>query len=185
MTAKAGARESASDQGGIVLKKVMEAIRAVERAFIAIVMLAMSLLYFLNVVAREASPRLATDLAWIEEATLFALAWLVFVGLGLALEQRRHITMSALRDRLPMGVQRWLQVLINLTGLAFSAFLAKISVDLTVFILHSGQISPTLGVTMALLYGSVPVGFALLSLRYLLELLHLQDRTTITPAAEP
>ena len=52
-------------------------------------------------VARETFPKLAVELAWIEEATLFALAWMVFIGLGLVLEQRRHIAMTAYSDTLP------------------------------------------------------------------------------------
>jgi len=42
----------------------------------------------------------------------------------------------------------------------------------------SGQISPTLNISMAVLYASVPVGFALLAVRYLLELLGQTDRFT-------
>ncbi|MDQ4135927.1 MAG: TRAP transporter small permease subunit, partial [Pseudomonadota bacterium] len=66
-----------------------------------------------------------------------------------------------------------------LTGLVVSGFLAKISFDLALFIFNSGQISPTLGVSMLGLYAPLPVGFALLTLRYLLELLRLQDRFRI------
>jgi C4-dicarboxylate transporter DctQ subunit len=50
-------------------------------------------------------------------------------------------------------------------------------------VLKSGQVSPTLNVTMSWLYGPMPVGFALLGLRYLLELLGASDRHAV--AAEP
>lgn len=166
--------------GSAVLKKIMTGIRTTERNFLAIVMIAMSLLYFINVVARETSPKLATQLAWIEEATLFALAWLVFVGLGLALERHRHISMDALDRKLPPTVGRVIRKTIDFVGLVFSVFLTKVSLDLTLFILHSGQISPTLGISMSFLYASVPVGFALLALRYLLELIGMQNRKSVT-----
>jgi C4-dicarboxylate transporter, DctQ subunit len=162
-----------------MLDSVMRIIRMSERALLAILMLAISLLFFANVAVRELSPSLASDLVWIEEATLFALAWMVFLGLGLALERRRQIAMTAILDKLRPGVASVVQFAINATGLVVSAFLTKISFDLAAFIYNSGQISPTLGVSMLGLYAPLPIGFALLTLRYLLELLRIQDRFQI------
>ncbi len=161
------------------LATFMNAVRHLERALLAFIMLAMSILFFVNVVVRELYPSIASDLAWIEEATLFGLAWMVFLGLGLALERRRHIAMTAILDRFGTQAARAIETMINLTGLVVTVFLAKISVDLAAFIYNSGQISPTLGVSMLGLYAPLPVGFALLALRYLLELLRVQDRFQI------
>jgi TRAP-type C4-dicarboxylate transport system permease small subunit len=158
---------------------VMRIIRAAERALLAIVMLVMSLLFFINIAVREISPSHASDLAWIEEATLFALAWLVFIGLGPTLERRRHIAMTAILDKLGARAARVVHAAINVTGLVVCAFLTKVSFDLAVFIYNSGQISPTLGISMLGLYAPLPVGFALLTLRYLLEFLGAQDRFQI------
>lgn len=162
-----------------MLARAMDAIRATERIFIAIVMIAMSLLYFINVAVRFVSPRLAPELAWIDEATLFGLAWLVFLGLGLALERRRHIAMTAVLDSLSPSTARIVHLVINIAGLVFCVLLTKFSFDLAVFIYNSGQISPTLGTTMLWLYAPLPVGFALMSLRYVLELAGFQNRFLI------
>ena len=161
------------------LATFMKVLRLTERAFIAIILLSMSALYFTNVMVREFSPRFATDLAWIEEATLFAFAWLVFVGLGLTLERRRHIAMTAFVERLPRPVIAAIRRIENLVGLAFCVFLTKTSLALAIFIYNSGQVSPTLGISVIALYVPLPIGFALLSLRYLLELLGFQDRSEI------
>ncbi len=162
-----------------MLQTLMSGIRLLERALLVVVMLSMSLLFAINVAVRELNPGLASSFAWIEEATLFALAWMVFVGLGLTLERRRHIAMTALLDRIPPAAARAVEAAINLTGLVVAAFLAKISFDLARFIYTSGQISPTLGVSMLGLYAPLPVGFALLTLRYGLELMRVQDRFQI------
>jgi C4-dicarboxylate transporter, DctQ subunit len=165
--------------GKSMLATFMNALRHVERVFIAIILMAMSVLYFTNVVVRSASPRLATELAWIEEATLFAFAWLVFAGLGLALDQRRHIAMTVFLDGRKPRTAEAIQKIINLTGLVFCLFLTKASFELALFIYNSGQISPTLGFSMVGLYSPLPVGFVLLGLRFLLELLGIQDRSKI------
>jgi C4-dicarboxylate transporter DctQ subunit len=163
---------------------LLRGLRAIERALLAAIMIGMSLLYFVNVVVRETSPRLATELAWIEEATLFALAWLVFVGLGLALERRRHIAMTVLSDALPPRVSAWLRRLINVCGFLFAALFAKFSFEFAAFVLRSGQVSPTLDVSMVVLYASLPIGFALLALRYLLELIGVEDRVRLSDGAQ-
>jgi C4-dicarboxylate transporter DctQ subunit len=161
------------------LASFMTALRAAERAFIAVILIAMSALFFVNVLVRQFAPSLLAQVAWIEEATLFALAWLVFVGLGIALDRRRHIAMTVFLDGRPCLDAAVIQKIINLAGLAFSIFLTKVSFELAVFIWDSGQVSPTLGVSVIGLYAPLPIGFALLSLRYLLELIGVQDRSQI------
>jgi C4-dicarboxylate transporter, DctQ subunit len=157
----------------------MAGIRAAERALLAFLMIAMSIMYFVNVVVRETYPKLATELAWIDEATLFALAWMVFVGLGLTLERRRHISMTAFVDTLVPRTASALHKLINISGVIVAALLTKFSFDFCVFVYNSGQISPTLGFSMIGLYAPLPIGFALLTLRYALELLNYQNRFAI------
>jgi C4-dicarboxylate transporter DctQ subunit len=154
----------------------MQVIRRVERTLLAATMLGMSLLYVVNVLVRELWPSLASQLAWIEEATLFALAWLVFIGLGITLEQRRHIAMTSIVERMPIRRRKLIERLINAGGLVFAVLLAKLSFDLAAFILASGQISPTLGFSTVILYAPMPIGFALLAVRYVLELAGAQDR---------
>jgi C4-dicarboxylate transporter DctQ subunit len=166
-----------------MLARFMTGLRAVERIFIAVILIGMSVLYFINVAVRSTSPKLATELAWIEEATLFAFAWLVFVGLGLALDQRRHIAMTVFLDSLRPRTAAVVQGVINVTGLVFCVFLTKASFELATFIYYSGQVSPTLGFSMVGLYAPLPVGFALLSLRFLLELVGAQDRSKIRVVA--
>ena len=155
---------------------VLNFIRGVERKLISALMILMPLAYCFNVGVRFLAPSLASNFAWIEELVLFGLAWLVFAGLGLALERGRHIAMTALFNRLSGTKKRWIGVLINLVGLTFCVFIAKAGIDLTLFVMRSGQISPTLDVSMAWLYAPVPVGFSLLALRYLLELLRRDNR---------
>jgi C4-dicarboxylate transporter DctQ subunit len=165
-----------------MLPTIMMAIRTVERILLAVIMIAMAVMFFINVLARELSPTLAVELAWIEEATLFALAWMVFVGLGLTLERRRHIAMSSYLDSVSPRIGAVLHKLINLSGLVFCLLLTKFSFDFALFVYRSGQISPTLGFSMIGLYLPLPLGFALLSLRYLLELIGAQDRFAIKDA---
>jgi C4-dicarboxylate transporter DctQ subunit len=135
-------------------------LRWVERGVVAALMILMSAAYAFNVAVRELVPMQAAKFAWIEEACLFALAWVVFLGLGLALERGRHIAMTSLLERLAPRLRRGVKLAIDLTGLAFSLYVAKLALDITVFVVRSGQSSPTLEVSMGWLYAAMPAGFA-------------------------
>lgn len=148
----------------------MNVLRRLESVLLGTLMLAMSALYTLNVLVRELAPEYASRIAWIDELCLFGLAWVVFLGLGLALERGRHIAMTSLLARLAPGMRRGVKLAIDLAGLLFSLYIAKLAVDITLFVVRSGQLSPTLDVSMAWLYAAMPAGFALLALRYALEL---------------
>jgi C4-dicarboxylate transporter, DctQ subunit len=151
-------------------------LRRLESAAVAALMLLMAFTYALNVAVRELASTHAASFAWIEEACLFALAWVVFLGLGLALERGRHIAMTSFLERLAPGMRRPIKLAIDLTGLSFSLYVAWLALGITLFVLNSGQTSPTLDVSMAWLYGAMPVGFVLLGLRYALELFQAEGR---------
>jgi C4-dicarboxylate transporter DctQ subunit len=157
----------------------MKALRGIEGAVLGAIMLAMSFAYTFNVAVRELAPSLAPKLAWIEELCLFGLVWMIFLSLALALEGGRHISMRMVLTRLPRASQRAAKLVINLAGLVFSAYLAKIGYDITVFVANSGQRSPTLDISMLSLYIVMPVGFGLLALRYLIELVTPADRFAV------
>jgi C4-dicarboxylate transporter DctQ subunit len=157
----------------------VKALRGIEGFVLGAIMLAMSFAYTFNVAVREVAPSLAPKLAWIEELCLFGLVWMIFLGLALALEGGRHIGMRMALARMPPAGQRAAKVVINLAGLTFAAYLAKIGVDITIFVARSGQASPTLNISMAWLYVVMPVGFGLLALRYLIELITPADRFAI------
>jgi C4-dicarboxylate transporter DctQ subunit len=157
----------------------MKALRGIEGVVLGAIMLAMSFAYAFNVAVRELAPAFAPQLAWIEELCLFGLVWMIFLGLALGLEAGRHIGMRMVLTRLPPATRRAANLVVNLAGLAFSAYLAKIGVDITVFVANSGQVSPTLNISMGWLYVVMPVGFGLLALRYLLELVTPADRFAV------
>lgn len=151
-------------------------IRRLEAFLLAVLMLAMSFAYTFNVLVRELAATYASRFAWIDEACLFGLAWMVFLGMGLALERGRQIAMTSMLLRFAPPIRRGTKLAIDLAGLAFSLYIAHVCWTVTVLVLNSGQVSPTLNVSMVWLYGPMPVGFVLLGARYALELFGAADR---------
>ncbi len=158
---------------------MLSLLKKVESAVLGAIMIMASFGYAFVVFVRILLPKLAPALAWVEEASLFLVIVMVFLGLALGLEQGRHIAMSSLLQRLGEASRRKIKIILDLLGLAFSAYLVKIAFDITKFVFQSGQISPTLGMSMAWLYLAMPVGFGLLALRYLQELFSVTNRHTV------
>jgi len=169
------------------MTRVVRILLSLERLLLAGIMLTMVALYTLAILTRELAPSYASDVAWIDEATRILLVWMVFLGLGLALQSGRHVAMSTLFDAMPGRTRRLLGKLIDLVGIGFALYLAWLGFGMTRFVAGAGQISPTLGISMAWLYAVLPLGFVLLALRYVLDLAGVIDfraRRDDSPAAE-
>lgn len=144
-------------------------LRRVERIFLVSVFLSMVLLFSLNVVAREVGGTFASQLAWIEEAVRLMNIFLVFGALGLALERGRHVGIDTLRNSLPDRYRILICKIIDFVGCIFAAYMAYLAWQLVIFVLATGQRSPTLDVPMGWIYAAPVGGFGLLSLRYALS----------------
>jgi len=162
-------------------------LRRVERVFLVTVFLSMVLLFTLNVVAREIGGPFASQLAWVEEAVRLMNIFLVFGGLGLALEKGRHVGIDTFREGLPQRYRNILRKIIDFVGFAFTAYMAFLGWKLVVFVLATGQRSPTLDIPMGWIYAAPVIGFGILSFRYVLSLLGYIDRfqTYGDPEDEP
>lgn len=147
-------------------------------------MSAMVVLYCAAIAVRILVPAYASSVAWVDEATRFLLVWMVFLGLGLALARGKHVAMSVFLQRMPPALLRVLHAVIDLTGLIFSAYVVWVGIEITGLVLGSGQRSPTLGISTAILYATLPAGFALLALRYLASLFGFIDRWTASDLLE-
>lgn len=169
---------------GRLLSVLLRGIRMVERYLIVSIFLVMVVLFSFNVLIRELPGNYASTFAWIEEAVRLLNLFLVFFALGLALERGRHVSISTFRDWLEPKYAVWLYRLIDLVGSVFSAYLVYLSYQIMVFVLNTGQLSPTLGIPMAWIYAAPAIGFSLLTLRYLMSLFAFIDRYRVDTAIE-
>ena len=156
--------------------RLLELLARLEQILLAIIILVMVVLFSGSVLIREVSDELARRIEWVDEATRYLMVWMVFLGLGLALSRGNHIAMSSYLDRFPTASRRLVRKLIDTVGLVFSLYIVWFGMDITLLVLGTGQSSPTLGVSNAILYLALPVGFALLALRYAASLFGITDR---------
>lgn len=154
-----------------IFVRALATIRLCERALIVTILLTMTGLYSFNVLVREIAPQYSSDIAWIDLATRMLMVWNVFLALGLALERGRHVAITTVFDMLPGRTREFVRHLINVVGLVFSLYLAWLAVEMTRFVIRMGQVEPTLGIPMFLIYVAPSLGFLLMALRFGIELM--------------
>ncbi|MDD7909931.1 MULTISPECIES: TRAP transporter small permease [Pseudovibrio] len=163
------------------MRKALNLLRLVERTSIVTIFLVMVFLFFFNVLVRELASSYSAQFAWIEEAVRLLNLFLVFGGLGLALERGRHVSIDTIRNKLPEHQRKWLIRAIDLSGAIISFYVALLGYRLMVFVLGTGQKSPTLDLPMGWIYLAPLLGFSLLGLRYLLNLFGIINRFENAP----
>ncbi len=154
----------------------MQYLHRLERVILVSTLLSMVALFSLNVLAREVGGTFASQLAWVDEAVRLMNIFLVFSALGLALEKGRHVGIDTLKEMLPNTARNTLRKTVDAVGCIFCAYMTYLAYLLVVFVLGTGQRSPTLDIPIGWLYMAPIMGFGLLSLRYFLSLVSVINR---------
>ena len=102
--------------------RLARAVDAIEETIIALLLGAMTLITFANVVARYA---FNDNILWALEVTVFMFAWLVLLGASYAVKKQIHIGVDVVTSHVGPKTRRVLAILAVLACLAFSLLLLK------------------------------------------------------------
>jgi C4-dicarboxylate transporter, DctQ subunit len=145
-----------------VLAFVDRALNRAETTFVGGALAFASLLLFVNVVLRY---WFLAPISWAEELTLYIMVWIVFVGSSVAVRARGHIAIDLLPLVLSPAGRRRLAIFIAVTVLAFLVVFFHYSLQHTLRVRASGQVTPVMQAPMWLAYLAMPAGSALMILR--------------------
>ena len=148
-----------------MLRTVELAYVGLNRALIGLMMAAMFVLVFTNVVTRYG---FGFSINWAEEVASFLMIWVTFLGAGLALREGRHVAIDVLQDRLPERARRVLRVALALVIVVFLALLTWFGVQFVIFGWRS--VTFVTQVPRGIPYLAVPIGCAMFALHLLLIL---------------
>ncbi|MDW7673591.1 MAG: TRAP transporter small permease, partial [Bacillota bacterium] len=118
---------------------------------------------FIQVFARFV---LKGSLPWSEELARYIMIWAVLIGASIAAREGAHIGISALIDKLPQSMKKPFIVIGGLITVAFSVFLCYLAIIVVMFISSTGQKSPAMFLPMYFAYAAIPVGAALMTIRF-------------------
>ena len=152
-----------------VLKKFDEGLQFIEEHIVAIILFFVMAITFWGVIARF----IMNDASvWAEEAARYLTIWGVFVGASLGAKKGAHIGVEAFVTFLPQKMQQYINIITTIICIVFCCMIAFIGYDYTARLIKTGQLSPAMRVPIALAYAAVPIGSALMTIRYFLVLVN-------------
>lgn len=135
------------------MKKVSNAIGSFEKVISIILMVAITLVLFSNVIFRYF---LKDPIFWANEASIFMMAWVTFLGGSLSLKNKSQASITFIANRFTGASKRVLNIVTHFIILAFLGILIYLSFD-WIFSL-TGTKSSSMRIPMWIPYLSVPVG---------------------------
>ncbi len=135
-----------------------------EEYFAVISLLVASLLVFIQVVLRYV---FNNSLVWSEEIARYLIIWLILIGSSIAVREKAHATVDAVVAFLPPLPKRIFSILANLMGIVFCFILVRSGTITVSNVVEFGNVTPAIGISMAIPYLSVPVGGALMLYRFI------------------
>lgn len=163
---------SSSTTGKTLYRRIDQAVSRIERLLAGGLLLVAVAIILVDILLRAT---MAHALPWAGEATRYAIIWLVFIASGIGARHGAHISIDFLAETVSRRVARHIARL----GAAVSAFtcilLTVFGVQLTTQMRAFGQTSPSLEWPMWIIYLSVPVGAALMTLRFVQSAFEVSD----------
>lgn len=129
-----------------------------EKLIIALFMITMCLLIFVQVVSRYV---FGDSVTWTEELSRYMFIWLVFLTIGVGFKENKHISIDIVLDLFPKIIQKAIRQITYLAMLGLSALFVWEGYILVLQMQMYGQTSPNLEIPMWWVYLSLPVGFLL------------------------
>jgi TRAP-type C4-dicarboxylate transport system permease small subunit len=138
---------------------------------IGLMMLAMFVLVFINVLGRYG---IGKTWAAAEEISTFLMIWVAYLGAGLALREGRHAAIDMFQDKLPRRLRRPLRGLLGIVILCFFGMLTWLGARMSIF----GWSQETIATQMptGIPYLAIPLGSLMFCIHLVLTFKDWMDK---------
>ena len=147
-------------------KDLMWVLDRFMEAFSAIIWGGMTLLIFIQVIARYC---LHTPLAWSEEGARCLFIWMTFIAGYVGARKKQHIGVELIQDLFPAGTKRVMQFLSNMLAAGFCILVLYYCCQQWGKL--SSQTSPALGFQMSIVYLGMMIGCLGMTVCYVVDAL--------------
>lgn len=145
------------------MKKLISIYNKLEEYFLVYTMVLMVVIVFVQVIFRYI---LNDSLSWSEELVRYIFIWQVWLGASLGMRINEHIRVDMFVKLLPSAPQKVMNVLADILVLAFYVFLIVYGFEYLASVIAKDMTSTALQLPLSWVYASLPVGSAIIALRY-------------------
>ncbi|MBR3118484.1 TRAP transporter small permease [Oceanobacillus profundus] len=130
-------------------------------------LLGLSMLSFVFIMGLQVFMRyvMNNSLAWPEELSRYIFIWFTFIGVSYAVKNNSHLRVDIILNYLPKKLARFFELIGDIFFFAFSIVVLIAGINVFNTFLGTMQTSPSLSIPLAIVYLSVPVGFAFTMVR--------------------
>lgn len=147
-----------------------------ERTIGILLMVGVFALVMLQVITRYVFD---SPLSWTEEVARLTLVWLTFIAAAFVSSRRSHITVDLIATVVPASVGRVIGTFARLVVLAVSAFMAVSGIMMVDIV--SAIAMPASGLPTALLYLAATIGFILIFVHTVIEIIMIAKHPEENP----
>lgn len=149
-----------------MIKRFDKIIQYFEEIILAVFFGLMPLLCFFQVLCRFVFHFPA---AWTEEVMRAMFVWTTFIGASLGVKYGSHLGVTAVVALFPPKLRSAFQIFLNVCCALFCLFFAYSGLEFVLHQLAAGQLLPVSRIPVAWTTASMPVGFTLMVIRFLLN----------------
>ena len=148
------------------MKKLDRGLAAVEKFLCCVTLIAMVSITSINVVSRFFFHH---SLSFSEEITTGLFVLLSLLGSAIGVRKKSHLGLNVVTDHLPLPVQKGMHIAACLLGVGFCGLMTYTGAQMTIAEYTSGQITASLQWPEWIFGILLPVGFAFVTVRFLME----------------
>ena len=107
---------------------------------------------------------------WTEELSRYVFIWISYLAIPLAIKKRKNIRVDIIYDRLPARLQKISWIIVDLCFLTLSGVIFFMGLDHLKMMIQLPQTTPALQLPFFIPYLILPIGFGLMSIRVIQDL---------------
>lgn len=150
-----------------IYSKFLDLIEKLEKFILAVTVPVMIVVMVYQVILRYV---FSSSNSWSEELTRYLFIFNVMIAAAIAVRRNSHLQIDILINLLSPKMKKIFTIAATLAGIVFLALLFKYSLDLCAQ--AKANISPGVGISMAIPYASMPIGIVLMILTSIEVVLH-------------
>jgi len=117
-----------------------------------------------------------SSFAWSEEFIRLMFIWITFIGVAVCARRNTNISIDILQNFLKGKSKRILDIIITIISLVFVIMLGKFGMDMVFFTMDRPQKLNALQWPIYIVYWSIPVGCALMTIHYIRRIFKLVSK---------
>jgi C4-dicarboxylate transporter DctQ subunit len=164
------------------LLKINQWIGIIEYYLIAFSVIGMAILLIINAVGRTV---FHYSLTFSGELCEILVIMLTFIGLSNAARNGKHVSMTAIYDKLSKNHKRIMNIFISLVCCILLLFITYLCITYVIKVHVNGRFTTVLNIPMYLIVSIMPIGCILGSLQYFIQfILSVQHKDTLYSGSE-